>query len=139
LVTEEASLNKLQTKLQTKCNIKQGIKPRTLAESHAQVGKWYVNKPRSKSGVQFQQNDNNYKRNFCERNSTGKSPREVNSGSVTRSRFCGTRRFITVEISGFHGGEYEVQSSGMYCQVLKSMSTDVSVMHADSIKAMNEP
>jgi hypothetical protein len=43
------------------------------------------------------------------------------------------------EISGSHGSEYEVQSSGMYCRVLNWMSTDISEVHAASImRAMME-
>jgi hypothetical protein len=44
------------------------------------------------------------------------------------------------EIPGSHGSEYKVQSSGMYCRVVKWMLTDVSEVRAAFImRAMREP
>jgi hypothetical protein len=38
------------------------------------------------------------------------------------------QKWRTCEISGSHGGQYEVQSSGIYCHVVKSMLTDPSAI-----------
>jgi hypothetical protein len=47
---------------------------------------------------------------------------------------------ILCEVSSSRCGEYEAQSSGMYCRVLNCMSTDVSEVRAASIiRAMSEP
>jgi hypothetical protein len=39
---------------------------------------------------------------------------------------------FTCEISGSQGGEYEVQSSAIFCRVVKQMSTNVSEVRAAS-------